>query len=116
MVAEYRHTLFDGTDIPIPFYSWFDRFQGVLFAGGGTTSFPEGYDGLFSQDRIFTEVGYGLRAHILAYGAQSYLIAVDVAFPLTPTTRQKQTLSDQGSPTLEDRAPFKLILGVSQTF
>jgi hypothetical protein len=51
-VLEYRHTIIDAAHVTAPLYSWFDRFQGVLFAGGGTISEPGGISGIFSADRI----------------------------------------------------------------
>jgi hypothetical protein len=115
-VAEYRHLLIDGSYIKAPAFSWFDRFQGVLFVGGGTISKPDDYGGLFSEDRIYTEIGYGLRVHTLALGVQQHVIGLDLAFPLTPTTRQSQVTQADGSIEYRNRAPFKLIFGVMQTF
>jgi hypothetical protein len=115
-VAEYRHTIVDGSAIAAPAFSWFDRFQGVMFAAGGTISRPDGYDGLFSEERIYTEVGYGLRIHMLSFGVQQYVLGLDFAFPLTPTTRQSQVTQADGAIEYRNRAPFKLIFGVMQTF
>jgi len=72
-VGEYRHTLVTVSEIATPVFSWLERVQGVLFAGGGTNSWPDGCDGLFARERLYSEVGYGLRFHTLVFGiAQTY--------------------------------------------
>ncbi len=115
-VFEYRRTLVDGAHITAPAFSWFDRFQGVLSAGGGTVSDPAGYTGLFSKERLYTEVGAGLRVHMLALGIQQYIIALDLAVPLTPTDRQYELEQSDGTTVLQNRAPFKIKFGIMQTF
>lgn len=116
-VLEYRHTLFNADNLTAPLYSWFDRFQGALFVAGGTVSKPSGTtDGIFTPDRIFTEIGYGLRIHLLFLGVHQYLLCFDLAVPLTPTQRiMEETLKD-GSIRKTDRGPYKIIFGITQTF
>ncbi|MDJ0761726.1 MAG: hypothetical protein QNJ97_01960 [Myxococcota bacterium] len=115
-VFEYRHTLADGAHIKAPAFSWFDRFQGVLFAGGGTISAADGYAGLFSKDRIYSEIGYGLRIHLLSMGVQQYIIALDLAVPVTPFTRKMERIQEDGSTVDETRDRFKIKFGILQTF
>jgi hypothetical protein len=117
-VLEYRHTLVNASTIRAPIFSWFDRFQGALFIAGGTISQPqeELTKGLFTRDRIFTEVGYGLRIHLLFLGIQQYIIAVDVAVPITPTNRRRGVLQSDGTIEEVARRPYKVIVGITQTF
>ena len=117
-VLEYRHTLLDATGARAPLFIWLDRFQGALFVGGGSVSKPSGdlVDGLFSSDRIYTEVGYGIRSHLLLFGVQQYLVAVDVAIPVTPTKRTVRSLGRDGAIEETSRLPFKVIIGIIQTF
>ncbi|MCK9462961.1 MAG: hypothetical protein M0R80_25340 [Proteobacteria bacterium] len=115
-VVEYRHTILDAGYVKAPLFSWLDRFQGVLFVGGGTISRADGYDGLFRGDRVFTEVGYGLRAHVLALGVQQQVFAFDFAFPITPLERERQVEQADGTIAKKSREPFKLVFGVMQTF
>jgi hypothetical protein len=115
-VMEYRHTIIDAAQLRGPIYSWFDRFQGVLFVGGGTISKPDGYEGMFSENRIFTEVGYGLRVHALTFGVQQYLIGIDLAFPITPLERYRIFPRDDGSEEKVARSPYKIVFGINHTF
>lgn len=115
LVLEYRHNIADLSRIGLPLSS-FDRLQGALFAGAGTASMPGGYDGLFSKDRIFTEVGYGLRIHILSFGITQYLIALDFAVPLSPWVREYEVEQADGSLVTATRAPFKIVFGITQTY
>lgn len=115
-VVEYRHTIVDAAHVKAPAYSWFDRFQGALFVGGGTMSEPSGLGGMFEPHRIFTEVGYGLRIHLLLFGFQQYIIAFDFAYPLTPLDRTRIQLQSDGTEALVNRAPYKLLFGITQTF
>lgn len=115
-VGEYRHALVDAAHIATPAFSWFDRLQGVLFVAGGTMTLPGSYTGLFSSERLFSEVGYGLRLHTLAMGVQQYVIGLDFAFPLTPRMRRFELEGADGTISYVQRTPFKLILGILQTF
>ncbi|MCP4605004.1 MAG: M1 family metallopeptidase [Proteobacteria bacterium] len=115
-VTEYRHTLFDAVSLTAPHMSWFDRFQGVLFLGGGTISLPSDYSRLFRRDRIYTEVGYGLRVHTLTFGVQQYILGLDFAYVLTPIKRQRELAQTDGTLVYRDREPFRLIIGIMQTF
>jgi hypothetical protein len=113
---EYRHVLFDASRVSAPLFLWVDRFQGVLFAEGGTISEPDGYDGLFSQRRLFADVGYGLRAHLLLFGVQQYMVAVDFAVPVAPSERFYEIEQSDGTISKAPRAPFKIVIGITQTF
>jgi len=115
-IAEYRHTIVDASNIRGPFFSWFDRFQGVLFAGAGTISNPADYTGLFTENRIYTEAGYGLRLHMLTFGVQQYLMALDFAIPITPLVRQVELDQTDGTTALANRNPYKIVFGIRQTF
>lgn len=115
-VVEYRHVLRDAAFLTAPLYSWFDRFQGVLFFGAGTISRPSGFDGLFTPKRIFSEVGYGLRLHLLFLGVAQYLIALDVAVPITPLDRTRLSQQADGTVVEQRRSPYRIILGITQTF
>jgi hypothetical protein len=79
---------------------------------------PAGYDGLFDYEggRIFTEVGYGLRLHVLSLGVAQYLIAFDVAVPLTPFDRTFEVEMSDGTMETYDRPDFKLVFGITQTY
>jgi hypothetical protein len=113
---EYRHTLFSLSNTRLPIFLWFDRLQGVLFAAGGTMSNPDGYDGLFTPERIFTEVGYGLRFHLFTFGVQQFIIGFEFAYPLTPTNRRAEYTREDGSTYYVDRDPWRITWGVWQTF
>lgn len=115
-VCEYRHTLFDASRISMPLSTLVQRFQGVLFAGGGTMSLPTGYEGMFEPDRIFTEVGYGLRLHALIFGVQQYLLGLDLAVPLTPVNRYYEAEVDGGSSVRVQRPAYKLVFGITQVY
>ncbi len=115
--AEYRHTLFDAANTTAPLYSWFDRFQGALFVAAGTMSKPSGpFDGIFTKERIFTEVGYGLRLHLLFLGVHQYLLCFDLAVPLTPQNRYLEIIRQDGSIEQTPRSPYKILFGIIQTF
>jgi len=115
-VGEYRHTLFDLRGGRMPLSSTFERLQGVLFAGAGTMSRPSGLDGMFSGERIFAEVGYGLRLHMLAFGVSQYLLAVDLAVPLWPRDRTYQIEQADGTTAEAARSSFKIVFGITQTY
>ena len=114
-VTEYRHNIVDASRIGL-ILSWFDRFQGVFFVGTGTISWPDGYDGLFTKDRSFTEVGYGLRLHLLAFGVSQYLIALDLAVPVAPSVREYEVIQTDGSVVNATRSPFKVVFGITHTY
>jgi hypothetical protein len=115
MVGEHRFTIVDAAHVKAPVFSWFDRFQGVLSLGGGTISDPAGYGGLFTVDRLYSEIGCGLRIHLLALGMQQYILALDFAYPITPINRQYEIVQDD-STLYMDRDPFKIKFGIMQTF
>ena len=114
-VTEYRHNIVDASRIGLLF-SWFDRFQGVFFVGTGTVSWPDGYGGLFTKKRSFTEVGYGLRLHLLAFGVSQYLIALDLAVPVAPSVREYEVIQTDGSVVNASRSPFKVVFGITHTY
>jgi hypothetical protein len=113
---EYRHVILDASRVSTPLFVWFDRFQGVLFAEAGTMSEPDGYGGLFSQERLFADVGYGLRAHLLLLGVQQYILAADFAVPISPLRRSYEFEQMDGTVERARRAPFKIVIGITQTF
>jgi hypothetical protein len=115
-VAEYRHDLFEISGARLPAGSTFERLQGVLFAGGGTMSVPSGYGGMFTSERLYAEVGYGLRLHMLAFGLSQYLIALDLAVPLWPRDRTYDVAQSDGTSAKATRAPFKVVFGITQTY
>lgn len=88
---EYRWTMVHNLDINLLHLAWLRSISLVLFAAGGTASQQDGLDGLFSRDRMFTEVGAGLRALLDIAGVQPYVIAVDVGYPITPRERLRCT-------------------------
>ncbi len=85
--AEYRHVFTAGLDVNLFHYVTLQGIQGVLFAGTGTVTREGSYHGLFAADRIFTEVGYGLRGILAYFGAYPGIIAIDLAVPITPFDR-----------------------------
>lgn len=117
-VAEYRHRILDLSPIYFLTFARFDRLQGALFVGGGTMSRPDGYDGMFDYGggRVFTEAGYGLRLHILSLGVAQYMIAFDVAVPITPFDRSYKVTQTDSSVAEYGRPPFKLVFGITQTY
>jgi hypothetical protein len=115
-VAEYRHTLLDLAWMPRILVVRLDRLQGVLFVGAGTISRPGGYDGLFSAERLFTEIGYGFRIHTFSFGLTQNLLALDLGVPLTPLDRTYEVAEADGTVVQRDRAPFKLVFGITQTY
>jgi hypothetical protein len=115
-VIEYRHDLLDLRGARTPLSSTFERLQGALFAGGGTMSLPSGYGGMFTPERLFAEVGYGLRLHMLAFGVSQYLLALDLAVPLWPTERSYEVEQSDGSTAKAARSPFKIVFGITQTY
>ena len=115
-VTEYRHTLATGRGMSTPFFTWIERLQGVLFVGGGTGSNPNNYDGLFTAERLYSEVGYGVRIHTLIFGVQQYILALDLALPLSPTDRRREVITSDGSTELQERDPLKITVGITHTY
>jgi hypothetical protein len=74
-------------NVDVLHYATWQGIQGVLFAGAGTATREDSYRGLFATDRIFTEVGYGLRGIIAFFGAYPGIVALDLAVPVTPLDR-----------------------------
>jgi hypothetical protein len=115
-VAEWRHTIAGSTGVAFPLGTALDRVQGVLFAGAGTTSPPGGFGGLFHEDNLYAEAGYGLRIFLLALGVAPYLLAVDFAAPIYPLSRYREVRRSDGVTVRERRSPFRFVLGITQTF
>jgi hypothetical protein len=115
-VAEYRHDLLDLSRVPKIVVIRLDHVQGALFVAGGTISWPRGYDGLFQAERVFTEAGYGIRIHALAFGVAQGMLAIDLGVPITPLDRTYEATLADGSRAERSRAPFKLTLGITQTY
>lgn len=115
-VTEYRHTLIGATKISFPLKTLLSRIQGVLFSGIGTASLPQDYHSIFTPERLFAEVGYGLRFHMLLLGVVPYLIAIDFAVPVFPRTRQYMQLDSNGLEQTYNRSPFRFVFGITQTY
>ncbi|MBW2261138.1 MAG: hypothetical protein JRG91_04125 [Deltaproteobacteria bacterium] len=84
---EYRHLYTHALNINVVHYATLQGIQGVLFGGAGTVTREDSYRGLFAADRIFTEVGYGLRGIIAFFGSYPGIVALDLAVPITPLER-----------------------------
>lgn len=84
---EYRHLFTHALNINVVHYATLQGIQGVLFAGAGTVTREDSYRGLFATDRIFSEVGYGLRGIIAFFGSYPGIVALDLAVPITPLER-----------------------------
>lgn len=91
---EYRWTMIHNLNINLLHLAWLRSIALVAFAAGGTASQQDGLDGLFTGDRMFTEVGGGVRALLDIAGVQPYIIAVDIAYPITP--RERLRCSQEG--------------------
>lgn len=87
LCAEYRHVFTHALNWNVLHAASVFGIQGVLFAGAGTATRESSYRGLFAADRVFTEVGYGLRGIIGYFGAYPGVVALDLAVPLTPRHR-----------------------------
>lgn len=85
--VEYRWTMVHDLDINLLHLARLRAIFLALFAAGGTVSHREDLEGMFTAETIFTEVGAGLRALLELGGFQPYVLAVDVAYPLTPRER-----------------------------
>jgi hypothetical protein len=86
-VVEYRWTALTDLDVNLINAAWWREMFLVVFVGAGTVSRPDSLEGLFSADRIFTEVGAGVRFLVDLAGVQPYVIALDAAVPITPLER-----------------------------
>jgi hypothetical protein len=84
---EYRHLYTHALNINVVHYATLQGIQGVLFAGAGTVTREDSYRGLFDANRMFTEVGYGLRGIIAFFGSYPGIVALDLAVPITPLDR-----------------------------
>lgn len=100
--VEYRWTLLHDMNINLFHIAWWRAIFLAAFVAGGTVSNRDGLDGLFSKDRLFSEVGGGVRLLLDIAGVLPYIIAVDLAYPLTPTERQ-------------GRIPFGLYVSIQHT-
>lgn len=115
-VMEYRHTLFGDTPITFPFGTHLNRIQGVLFTGIGSATLPGDYSHLFNNKRVFAEIGYGLRFHLLTLGVVPYLLAIDFAVPIFPRHRSYTLYSGDNTPYTYQRSPFRFVFGITQTY
>jgi hypothetical protein len=71
---------------------------------------------MFTSERLFAEVGYGLRLHMLAFGLSQYLLALDLAVPLWPDDRTYEVEQADGTTAKATRARFKIVFGITQTY
>jgi len=85
--VEYRWTMLTDIDLNLAHIAWLRTVDLVAFAGAGTVSNPDGFDGMLAEDRLFTEVGGGLRALLDIAGVVPYILAFDLGVPLTPRNR-----------------------------
>ncbi len=85
--VEYRWTVIHDLDVNLLHLARLRALFLALFAAGGTVSRREDLGGMFTAGRIFTEVGAGLRALLEIGGFLPYIIAVDLAYPITPRER-----------------------------
>jgi len=69
---EYRHLWVYGLGWSFLDIVTLEGLKGVLFAGGGTVSNRENYDGMLRKDRMFAEVGYGLVLLVTYMGCLLY--------------------------------------------
>ncbi|MBN2343847.1 MAG: hypothetical protein JXX29_15030 [Deltaproteobacteria bacterium] len=115
-VVEYRHTLIGAASVAFPLRTLLQRVQGVLFTGVGSASEPQNYHSIFHSNHNYVEVGYGLRFHLLALGVVPYLLALDFAVPVYPTTREYTQPDSAGVPQTYPRAPFRFVFGITQTY
>lgn len=88
----------------------------MFFAGAGTVSWPKNRRGMFESNRVFTEVGYGLRVHAILAGLRHFVMGVDLAIPITPTTREYAVERADGSFEMKEHRPFKVVLAVTSAF
>jgi hypothetical protein len=82
--VEYRHMWAQNMGLNILDLAMLEGIKGVLFAGAGTVSEKDGYDGLFETDRMFAEVGYGIALLVNYLGAYPNVVEVDLAVPVYP--------------------------------
>jgi len=87
--VEYRHLWVYNLGWNFLDIAMIEGLKGVLFAGAGTVSDKDSYDGLFHEDRMFAEVGYGLALLVTYLGAYPNVIELDVALPLYPLPRDR---------------------------
>jgi hypothetical protein len=82
--VEYRHLWAQNLGWSILDAAMVEGIKGVLFVGGGTVSDKDGYDGLFTTDRMFAEAGYGIALLLNYLGAYPNVIELDLAVPVYP--------------------------------
>jgi hypothetical protein len=107
---EYRWTVVHDLDVNLAHLAWWRALFVALFVGGGTVSERDGLDGLFTASRLFSEVGVGVRTLLTILGAQPYIIAVDVALPITPRQRMR-CVADVCAP----RNPLGMYVSIQHT-
>ncbi len=85
--VEYRWTMIHDLDINLFHLARLRAIFVALFAAAGTVSRREDLSGMFEAERFFTEVGGGLRLLLEIGGFMPYILAVDLAYPITPRER-----------------------------
>ena len=54
--------------------------------------------------------------HLLSFGVAQYMIAFDLAWPITPSDRSYEVRQADGTIEQASRPPFKLVFGITQTY
>lgn len=108
--VEYRWAALTDLDVNLFHLAWWRTLFLAVFVAGGTASRPEDLSGLFTPERLFTEVGAGVRVLLDIAGVLPYIIAVDVAYPLTPRQRLRC-----GETQCVPRAPVGVYVSIEHT-
>ena len=85
--VEYRWTVIHDLDINLFHLARLRAIFLALFAAAGTVSHRDELGGMFTAERFFSEVGGGLRILLDLGGFLPYILAVDLAYPITPRER-----------------------------
>lgn len=109
--VEYRWTVVTDLDVNLFHLARLRTLFFAAFVGGGTVSSPDDLSGLFTVPRLFSEAGGGIRALLEIAGVVPYVVAVDVAYPITPTGRQDCGADGACRP----RAPVGVYVSIQQT-
>ncbi|MFH1434328.1 MAG: hypothetical protein ABIJ56_01305 [Pseudomonadota bacterium] len=109
--VEYRHLWVHNIGMNILNLTRLEGIKGVLFLAGGTVSEKDGYDGLFSAERMYAEAGYGIVLLLTFFGAYPGVLELDVAVPVYPLAGDRSK-RDDGS----DRLPVGVYLSFFQTY
>jgi hypothetical protein len=110
--VEYRWTVVHDMAINILHLAWLRAVFLAIFAAGGTVSHRDDLEGMFTTETLFTEVGAGLRALLELGGFQPYVLAVDLAYPVTP--RERVRCTEDGSECVP-RAPLGIYVSIQHT-